>query len=178
MWGTTRSNLQQKVLGVTEGHSAILRLVGVGYRAMIENDGRLLSMKLGFSHNIELEVPEGVKCTVPSPTRILLEGCNKSKVRQFASKIRAWRVPEPYKGKVCLFFGVSEGISAAGELILIGHLYRRRDYQAQGKEGQIDGSNDDSCIFIVYCAAPFTHEFTSRISTKHEQKRKKNNTNS
>lgn len=100
MWGTSRSNLQQMVLGVTEGHSAILRLVGVGYKAMVEKDGRMLSMKLGFSHTIDMKVPEGVKCTVPTPTRILLEGCHKTLVRQFAAFVREWRIPEPYKGKV------------------------------------------------------------------------------
>lgn len=99
MWGTTRSVLQSLVLGVTEGHSAILRLVGVGYRATMEKDGRLLSLKVGFSHPVELPVPEGVKCSVPMPTRILLEGVDKVKVKDFAAAIRQWRKPEPYKGK-------------------------------------------------------------------------------
>ncbi|KAG0125109.1 mitochondrial 54S ribosomal protein YmL16 [Tuber indicum] len=99
MWGTSRSNLQKLVLGVTEGHSAILRLVGVGYRAMIENEGKLLQMRLGYSHTIKMPVPEGVECSVPTPTRILLEGVDKTKVNQFASRIREWRIPEPYKGK-------------------------------------------------------------------------------
>ncbi|PWW79334.1 mitochondrial 54S ribosomal protein YmL16 [Tuber magnatum] len=99
MWGTSRANLQKIVLGVTEGHSAILRLVGIGYRAMVEGDRRLLQMRLGFSHPIEMSVPEGVKCSVPTPTRILLEGVDKTKVNQFAASIRKWRIPEPYKGK-------------------------------------------------------------------------------
>lgn len=99
MWGTTRSVLQSLVLGVTEGHSAILRLVGVGYRATMEKDDRQLSLKVGFSHPIELPVPEGVKCSVPMPTRILLEGVDKVKVKDFAALIREWRRPEPYKGK-------------------------------------------------------------------------------
>ncbi|KAL0631521.1 54S ribosomal protein L6 mitochondrial [Maublancomyces gigas] len=99
MWGTTRSVLQSLVLGVTEGHSAILRLVGVGYRATMEKDDRQLSLKVGFSHPIELPVPEGVKCSVPMPTRILLEGVDKVKVKDFAAVIREWRKPEPYKGK-------------------------------------------------------------------------------
>ncbi|KAG0636102.1 mitochondrial 54S ribosomal protein YmL16 [Tuber brumale] len=99
MWGTSRSNLQKLVLGVTEGHSAILRLVGVGYRAMIGKGGKLLQMRLGYSHTIEMSVPEGVKCSVPAPTRILLEGIDKTKVNQFAARIREWRIPEPYKGK-------------------------------------------------------------------------------
>ncbi|CUS07234.1 unnamed protein product [Tuber aestivum] len=99
MWGTWRANLQKLVLGVTEGHSAILRLVGVGYRAAVEGGGRQLQMRLGFSHPVDMSVPEGVKCSVPTPTRILLEGVDKTKVNQFAANIRAWRIPEPYKGK-------------------------------------------------------------------------------
>jgi len=105
MWGTSRANLQKLVLGVTEGHSAILRLVGVGYRAMIEGKGRVLQMRLGYSHTIEMPVPDGVECSVPAPTRILLEGVDKTKVNQFAAGIRAWRIPEPYKGKVCALLG-------------------------------------------------------------------------
>ena len=109
MWGTSRANLQKLVLGVTEGHSAILRLVGVGYRAMIEGKGRVLQMRLGYSHTIAMAMPEGVKCSVPAPTRILLEGVDKTKVNQFAANIRAWRIPEPYKGKVCALLGRLEG---------------------------------------------------------------------
>ncbi|KAL7273546.1 54S ribosomal protein L6 mitochondrial [Rhizina undulata] len=99
MWGTTRALLQNHILGVSEGHTAILRLDGVGYRATIESGGKIVSLKVGYSHPIELPVPEGVKATTPQPTRILLEGCNKEVVKQFAADIRKWRVPEPYKGK-------------------------------------------------------------------------------
>jgi large subunit ribosomal protein L6 len=94
---------------VSEGHTAILRLVGVGYRATIENTAttaspefegqQFVSLKVGYSHPIELPVPRGVKATVPQPTRILLEGIDKQVVLQFAAHIREWRVPEPYKGK-------------------------------------------------------------------------------
>ncbi|KAI9854918.1 MAG: hypothetical protein M1813_000641 [Trichoglossum hirsutum] len=108
MWGTTRAYLQNHIFGVSEGHTAILRLVGVGYRATIEKDARkppeyigqeFVSLKVGYSHPIELGVPLGVTASTPQPTRILLEGCDKEVVMQFAAKIRAWRVPEPYKGK-------------------------------------------------------------------------------
>ncbi|KAH0559081.1 hypothetical protein GP486_004342 [Trichoglossum hirsutum] len=109
MWGTTRAYLQNHVFGVSEGHTAILRLVGVGYRATIEKTAttvspeypgqEFVSLKVGYSHPIELGVPLGVKAGTPQPTRILLEGCDKEVVMQFAAKIRAWRVPEPYKGK-------------------------------------------------------------------------------
>ena len=107
--GTTRAYLQNHILGVSEGHPAILRLVGVGYRATIESKAvtkfpeyegqKFVSLKVGYSHPIELGVPVGVKASCPQPTRILLEGIEKEVVKQFAAEIRAWRVPEPYKGK-------------------------------------------------------------------------------
>ncbi len=107
--GTTRAYLQNHILGVSEGHTAILRLVGVGYRATVENTATTVSpefegqkfvvLKVGYSHPIELPVPKGVSATVPQPTRILLEGVEKEVVLQFAAKIRMWRKPEPYKGK-------------------------------------------------------------------------------
>lgn len=109
MWGTTRAYLNNYVMGVSEGHSTILRLNGVGYRALIEKsattkepeyDGQMfVSLKVGYSHPIELGVPKGVKASTPQPTRILLEGADKEVINQFAAEIRAWRKPEPYKGK-------------------------------------------------------------------------------
>ncbi|QKX58776.1 uncharacterized protein TRUGW13939_05903 [Talaromyces rugulosus] len=109
MWGTTRALLQNYILGVSEGHICILSLVGVGYRAMIEPTAttkepeypgqQFVSLKVGYSHPIELGVPKGVKASTPQPTRILLESIDKQVVTQFAAEIRAWRKPEPYKGK-------------------------------------------------------------------------------
>lgn len=99
MWGTIRALLQNHVTGVSEGHSAILRLVGVGYRASIEGGGKRVGLKVGYSHPIEMEIPEGVKASTPQPTRILLEGPDKEVLKEFAAKIREWRKPEPYKGK-------------------------------------------------------------------------------
>ncbi|KAK6602312.1 54S ribosomal protein L6 [Botrytis cinerea] len=93
MWGTTRAYLQNHILGVSEGHNAILRLVGVGYRQ------QFVVLKVGYSHPIELPVPRFVKASTPQPTRILLEGPEKEVVLLFAAQIRKWRVPEPYKGK-------------------------------------------------------------------------------
>lgn len=96
-------------MGVSEGHTAILRLVGVGYRATIEKTAstvqaaypgqEFVNLKVGYSHPIELGVPKGVKASTPQPTRILLEGVEKEVVMQFAAEIRWWRRPEPYKGK-------------------------------------------------------------------------------
>ena len=104
-----RAYLQNHIMGVSEGHTAILRLVGVGYRATVESSAvtkspeyagqQFVSLKVGYSHPIELGVPPGVKASTPQPTRILLEGSNKEVVNQFAAEIREWRKPEPYKGK-------------------------------------------------------------------------------
>ena len=101
--------MQNHVLGVSEGHTAILRLVGVGYRAMIQPSAvtkqteypgqQFVSLKLGYSHPVELGIPFGVKVSTPQPTRILIEGIEKEVVKQFAASIREWRKPEPYKGK-------------------------------------------------------------------------------
>ncbi|KTW29830.1 ribosomal protein L6 [Pneumocystis carinii B80] len=98
MWGTARSLLSNMIVGVTEYHHVTLRLVGIGYKAFIENDS-FLSLKVGYSHPILLKIPDGVFVTCPSPTQIILKGCDKVIVTQFAANIRKWRKPEPYKGK-------------------------------------------------------------------------------
>lgn len=101
--------MQNYILGVSEGHSCVLRLVGVGYRATIEGSAstrqpeypgqQFLCLKLGYAHPIEMPIPRDVKATVPQPTRISLESKQKQVVTQFAAEIREWRRPEPYKGK-------------------------------------------------------------------------------
>ncbi|KAI6082926.1 ribosomal protein L6 [Hypoxylon rubiginosum] len=107
MWGTTWAYINRHILGVSEGHTAILRLVGVGYRATVEErpkkaqypGQKFVCLKLGFTHPVEEPVPFGMKASTPQPTRILLEGINKEEVMSFAARIRRWRRPEPYKGK-------------------------------------------------------------------------------
>jgi len=104
-----RAMVQNSISGVSEGHVCILRLVGVGYRATVEDTAvtqtpqypgqKFVNLKLGYAHPIEMPVPMGVKASMPQPTRILLEGCDKQVVSQFAAEIRRWRKPEPYKGK-------------------------------------------------------------------------------
>lgn len=105
--GTTWAYLQRYIIGVSEGHTAVLRLVGIGYRATIDKrpaleeypDQDFVCLRLGFSHPVDLGVPKGIKASAPQPTRILLEGINREELMQFAAEIRRWRVPEPYKGK-------------------------------------------------------------------------------
>jgi large subunit ribosomal protein L6 len=97
MAGTFRSLVNNMVVGVSEGFEKKLTLVGVGYRAQAQ--GKTLNLSLGFSHPIEYEAPEGITIEAPSQTEIVVKGCDKQRVGQVASEIRAFRPPEPYKGK-------------------------------------------------------------------------------
>lgn len=97
MSGTTRALLANMVLGVSKGFERKLNLVGVGYRAQAQ--GAKLSLSLGFSHPVEHTMPDGVKVETPSQTEILIKGADKQKVGQVAADVRAYRPPEPYKGK-------------------------------------------------------------------------------
>ena len=95
--GTTRSLLNNMVIGVSEGFERKLELVGVGYRAQAR--GKVLNLTLGFSHPVDYTIPEGVTAETPSQTEILIKGSDKQQVGQVAAEIRAFRPPEPYKGK-------------------------------------------------------------------------------
>lgn len=95
--GTTRANLSNMVIGVSSGFVRKLTMVGVGYRAQAK--GNTLSLSLGFSHPLEVIAPEGISIETPSQTEIIVTGCDKQRVGQVASNIRAYRPPEPYKGK-------------------------------------------------------------------------------
>jgi len=97
MAGTFRSLVNNMVVGVTDGFEKKLTLVGVGYRAQVQ--GNTLTLALGFSHPIVYTAPEGVSIEAPSQTELLVRGCDKQKVGQVAAEIRAFRPPEPYKGK-------------------------------------------------------------------------------
>lgn len=102
MWGTTRALINNNVSGVTEGHLAIVKFVGTGYRATIEaaaNGKQQVVLKIGYPYLPTLEIPEGLTVTSPNPTRLLIEGVDKQAVKQFAAKIREHKKPEPYKGK-------------------------------------------------------------------------------
>ncbi len=97
MSGTMRSLLSNSVTGVTDGFEKKLELVGVGYRAQAQ--GQKLNLTLGFSHPVVHELPAGIKVETPSQTEIVVSGIDKQKVGQVAAEIRAYRPPEPYKGK-------------------------------------------------------------------------------
>ena len=105
--GLTRTLINNMIIGVTEGYTKTLEINGVGYRA--QKQGNKLVMNLGYSHNVEMEEPEGVKVEVPNPNQIIVSGSDKQAVGQFAAEIRAIRPPEPYKGK---------GIHYKGEYII------------------------------------------------------------
>jgi len=95
--GTTRALIQNIVTGVSEGFEKKLEIVGVGYRASVS--GKNLNLSLGFSHPVEFPIPDGVTIETPSQTEILIKGSDKQQVGQLAANIRAYRPPEPYKGK-------------------------------------------------------------------------------
>ena len=97
LWGTMRSNLNNMVVGVTEGFTRKLEINGVGYRAAMQ--GNKLVLSLGFSHPVEMEVPAGLKVAVENNTSVTITGANKQLLGQFASEVRAKRPPEPFKGK-------------------------------------------------------------------------------
>jgi large subunit ribosomal protein L6 len=95
--GTTRALVNNMVAGVSNGFEKKLTIIGVGYRAQAQ--GQKLNLTLGFSHPVVYEVPEGIKVETPSNTEIVVSGIDKQKVGQVAAEIRAYRKPEPYKGK-------------------------------------------------------------------------------
>ena len=96
-WGMSRTMVANLVKGVTEGFKKELEINGVGYRAQMQ--GNTLSLNLGYSHDVDFAVPQGVTVTTPKQTQIVVEGIDEQQVGQVAADIRAWRGPEPYKGK-------------------------------------------------------------------------------
>jgi len=108
MTGTLRALVNNMVNGVTKGFEKKLNLVGVGYKAQAQGDK--LNLSLGFSHPVVHEMPAGVTCATPTPTEILIKGVNKQQVGQVAAEVRAYRSPEPYKGK---------GVRYADEVVVI-----------------------------------------------------------
>lgn len=105
-WGMSRTQVANLVAGVTDGFKRELEISGVGYRAAVQ--GQVLKLSLGYSHEIEFVIPDGVTITTPRPTEITVEGIDQQIVGQVAANIRDWRRPEPYKGK---------GIRHKGEFI-------------------------------------------------------------
>jgi len=97
MWGTSRTLVANLVAGVTKGFEDKLEITGVGYRASVQ--GKNLQIALGFSHDVIFPIPEGIAIVTPKPTEIVITGIDKQKVGQVAAEIRAFRKPEPYKGK-------------------------------------------------------------------------------
>ena len=108
MWGTSRTLVSNLIAGVTKGFETKLEITGVGYRATIQ--GKTLQIALGFSHDIVYPIPDGITIATPKPTEIVVSGIDKQKVGQVAAEIRAFRPPEPYKGK---------GVRYAGEQITL-----------------------------------------------------------
>ena len=97
LWGMSRSQIANLVNGVNAGFSKELEINGVGYRAAVQ--GKVLKLSLGYSHDVDFHIPDDVKITCAKPTEIKVEGIDQQVVGEVAAKIRAWRSPEPYKGK-------------------------------------------------------------------------------
>lgn len=115
--GTTRALLNNMIVGVSEGFTRSLELVGIGYRANIS--GTKLTLNMGYSHPVVFEVEQGVTITTPTPTEVIVTGIDKQRVGEWAANIRAVRKPEPYKGK---------GIRYKGEIV------RRKEGKTAGKK--------------------------------------------
>ncbi|MBV1916894.1 MAG: 50S ribosomal protein L6 [Sphingomonadaceae bacterium] len=96
-WGMQRTLVANLIEGVTEGYSKVLEITGVGYRAQAQ--GKKLKLQLGFSHDVNIDVPEGIEIKTPDNTTVEISGIDKQLVGQVAAEIRRWRKPEPYKGK-------------------------------------------------------------------------------
>ncbi len=96
-WGMQRTLVANLVEGVTEGYTKVLEISGVGYRAQAQ--GKKLKLQLGYSHDVDLDVPEGLEVKTPDQTTVEISGIDKQQVGQFAAEVRGWRKPEPYKGK-------------------------------------------------------------------------------
>lgn len=105
-WGMSRSMVENLVIGVTAGFEKKLEINGVGYRAAVA--GKVLKLALGYSHDVDYDIPAGITIVTPKPTEIIISGIDKQKVGQVAAEIREYRKPEPYKGK---------GVKYAGEFI-------------------------------------------------------------
>jgi large subunit ribosomal protein L6 len=106
MWGLSRAQVSNLVVGVTKGYEKKLEINGVGYRAAVA--GKVLKLSLGYSHDVEYAIPEGITIVTPKPVEIVVTGIDKQRVGQVAAEIREYRGPEPYKGK---------GVKYAGEFI-------------------------------------------------------------
>jgi large subunit ribosomal protein L6 len=106
LWGTSRTMVANLVTGVTKGYEEKLEITGVGFRAAVQ--GKQLNLQLGFSHDVNYPIPQGITIATPKPTEIVVTGSDKQQVGQVAAELRGYRPPEPYKGK---------GVKYAGEYI-------------------------------------------------------------
>ncbi|MBF0179473.1 MAG: 50S ribosomal protein L6 [Magnetococcales bacterium] len=103
LWGLTRALLSNMVKGVSDGFSKTMEVIGVGYRAAVE--GRVLKLNLGFSHPVDFQLPDGIDAVVEKNTLIMIKGIDLERIGQTCAEIRAYRLPEPYKGKGVLYAG-------------------------------------------------------------------------
>jgi ribosomal protein L6P/L9E len=128
MWGTVRSLLRNSIQGVSAGHQTTLTLKGVGYRAAIVQDGKVLELKVGYNHNVNADIPEGINISMTNPTIFEVKCIDKAQLGLFCARVRKFRPPEPYKGKVSPFAAI----------LTTGYIRGQRDHQNQGSKEEID----------------------------------------
>ena len=158
MWGLTRTLINNAIVGMTEGFSVPLYLVGVGYRAALEDDprgtenggnGKRLNMKLGFSHSVFVPIPPHIKAEVPTATKIVLGCTDKHQLGLFAAKVRKWRPPEPYKGKVRLNSGFFIHRALVKLVFRAGDFHWKRTDSNQVCEEEIESTKYSTpCLFF------------------------------
>ena len=160
MWGLTRTLIDNAIVGMTEGFSVPLYLVGVGYRAALEDDPRgmenggsekRLNMKLGFSHSVFVPIPPHIKAEVPTATKIVLSCTDKHQLGLFAAKVRKWRPPEPYKGKVrqiSIFFFALRTLVEPN--LRVGNFRWKRTNPNQGRQEKIDSTKHSVSAILLF----------------------------
>lgn len=173
MWGLTRALLNNAMTGLTEGFSVNLYLVGVGYRAALEEDprgtseggnGQRLNMKLGFSHPVFQPIPADIKADVPTATKISLFCTDKQRLGQFAAEIRQWRKPEPYKGKVRSCYNAISVALVLSTVPSQGDFHWERADKDKSCQEEINITVEDllSCYYLYRIAWPHALIFSVR----------------
>jgi large subunit ribosomal protein L6 len=161
MWGLTRTLINNAIVGMTEGFSVPLYLVGVGYRAALEEDprgttngdsGKRLNMKLGFSHSVFVPIPPHIKAEVPTATKIVLSCTDKHQLGLFAAKVKKWRPPEPYKGKVLYLCFPHLGRVSSSQFSCRGFLLEPSRYESRLSKRSRPYRYPTSCVAsLVIC---------------------------
>src|ERR1044072_2127760 len=163
MWGTSRTLVSNLMTGVTKGFERKLEITGVGYRAAMQ--GKNLQLALGYSHDVVYPIPEGITIVVPKPTEITVSGNAIQRVGQVAAEIRAYRPPEPYKGK---------GVKYVGEFIFRKEgKKKKRSRSCRNSRSRMPGA---SSVCVLRCAGPPTDVRVCRCSVRRSTSMRRSST--